>query len=163
MSTCSNCSDGREWCLSYGSSQSGSPERYDTFGNCVRDFKSPWFLTWFLISKLWFLISKNWFLGFPNWFLFSHKPNTSNYTLSHPLFKISEAWIVISLIYLRKAIAVVLGLLGIDHTNNLAPYWVLVEFRAWQKLSQKLQIENRISSTTTCMTVMQITDIATVY
>ena len=31
---------------------------YDTFENSIRDFKSPWSLTWFLISKVWFLISK---------------------------------------------------------------------------------------------------------
>ena len=97
-------------------------------GNCVRDFKSPWFLTWFLISKLWFLISK--LISYS-----SHKPNINDYILPHLLFKLPEAWIVISLICLRKA----------SH-SNLAPYWVLVEFRAWQKLSQKLRIENRISS-----------------
>ena len=49
---------------------------YDTFENSVRDFKSPWFLTWFLISKLWFLISKlisdfQVDFWFPNWFLIS--------------------------------------------------------------------------------------------
>ena len=82
--------------------QSSSAEGYDTFENSIQDFK----LLWFLISMPWFLISKLisdfqidfWFL---NWFLIlrnsCHQPDTSNYTLSRPLFELLEAKVVITL------------------------------------------------------------------
>ena len=95
-------------------------EGYDTSENSVRDFKSPWFLTWFLISKLWFLISKlisdfQVDFWFPNWFLISKLISDFQVdflfwetlatnpiqaiiaTSSRPLFELLEAKVVITL------------------------------------------------------------------